>query len=45
MQFLKDGVQTVIDSFQQLDLYFNIEVAPGYLLNKSTHSTNCCTAV
>ena len=35
----------LIDSLEQLDLYFNTEVARGFLVNKSVHYTDCCTTI
>ena len=35
----------LIDSPEQLDLYSNTEVAQGYVVNKSTHYTDCCTTI
>ena len=35
----------LIDYPEQLDLYFNTEVARGYLVNKTPHYTDCCTTV
>ena len=35
----------LIDSPEQLDLYFNTEVARVYLVNKRAHYTDCCITV